>query len=276
MLSKKNQNTGEDRQSLILISAGGVFLLLVLLAALAANMATAGSRELLNELNRSAAGVFSHSMRPSLEAQAQMMSLPIEAGSQAFWYIARAGGVVAYLLLWLATCWGIIMSSKVLKGYVNAPVTYALHEFLPILGIVFAAVHALVLLGDSYIGFSLWQLLVPFSSSYEPFWTGLGSLAFYLFLALVLSSYLRKYIGQKSWRAFHYLSYLAFLLALTHGLMAGSDSGAVSMRALYLVTGGISLFLVYYRMLSYAPRISRRRSESAPERETHRPGGLAG
>ena len=140
-----------------------------------------------------------------------------------------------------------------------------MHEYLPILGVVFAAFHALALLGDTYIGFNIWQILVPFTSPYEPFWTGLGSLAFYLFLALIVSFYIRKKIGQKVWRVFHYTTYLAFLTALLHGVMAGSDSGTLGMRVLYLVTGGISLFLVYYRMLSYAPRKSRVRNSRFPE-----------
>ena len=61
-------------------------------------------------------------------------------------------------------------------------------------------------------------------------------------------------IGQKAWRAFHYTAYLAFLLALVHGIMAGSDSASPAMRALYLLTGGTSVFLLLYGLLAYAPR----------------------
>ena len=82
-----------------------------------------------------------------------------------------------------------MMSSKVIKGVVSIPVAFALHEYLPILGVIFAALHALVLMGDAYIGFTPWQLLIPFTSSYKPFWTGLGVLAFYLFVALIASFY---------------------------------------------------------------------------------------
>ncbi len=249
MLSNKNQNTGKTRQLVILVSvAGGVLALLLLVV-----LVRSGNVDPFSLLSRILVGIFPQSIRTTFEDQARVMDLPLVDGSHAFWYVARAGGIVAYLLLWLATCWGIIMSSKVTKGYIRVPESFALHEYLPILGVVFAAIHALALLGDSYIGFDLWQLLVPFASSYEPFWTGLGSLTFYIFLALIASFYLRKQIGQKVWRAFHFTSYLAFLIALLHGMMAGSDSGTFGMQALYLVTGGFSLYLVYYRMLSYSP-----------------------
>ncbi len=264
MLSKRNQSAEEDKQRLLRGGAVGGVLLVILLFALAGK---AGDQDQLSLISQSLAGGLPSLLRHTLGEQMQVMGLPLEAGSQAYWYVARAGGVVAYILLWLATCWGIVMSSKVTKGYVNIPAAFALHEYLPILGVVFAAFHAVALLGDTYIGFDIWQLLVPFTSSYEPLWTGLGSLAFYLFLAITASFYVRKQIGQKVWRSLHYLSYLAFLIALLHGVKAGSDSGTLGMRALYLATGGISLFLLYYRILSYAPRKSRDRLRSLSARE---------
>jgi DMSO/TMAO reductase YedYZ heme-binding membrane subunit len=212
---------------------------------------------LLSRLGASAVGLLPPSTRSLLAEQARTMGLPLATGSQAYWYVARAGGVVAYVLLWLATCWGVMMSSKVIKGVVDVPVAFALHEYLPILGVVFAVLHALVLLGDDYIGFTPWQLFVPFTSPYKPLWTGLGVLAFYLFIALIASFYVRQKIGQKTWRTLHYTSYVGFLMALLHGLMAGSDSAAPAMRTLYLITGGAAIFLVLFRLLAYAPRARR-------------------
>src|SRR5690606_9162795 len=113
------------------------------------------------------------------------------------------------------------------------------------------------LLGDSYIDFAPWHLFVPFAGPYKPLWTGLGILALYLSVALIASFYVRKRIGQKVWRTLHYASYLAFLLALLHGIMAGSDTAAAPMWVMYIVTGGLSVFLLLYRLLAYAPRPQR-------------------
>ena len=255
MLSRKTETKDEQKQLLLLISGAGGFLLL-----LAIVLAARGNPALVSQVEQGLARTIPPALHAPVVDQAAAMGIPLEAGSQAYWFLARAGGIIAYLLLWLATCWGIMMSSKVMKGYMNFTRAFSLHEFLPMLGVVFAAIHALVLLGDTYIGFDLQQLLIPFSSSYKPIWTGLGSLAFYMFLALIASSYLRRSIGQRSWRAFHYTSYLAFLFVLMHGLMAGSDSGSLGVRALYVVTGGISLFLVFYRMLAHAPKQARERA----------------
>lgn len=196
-----------------------------------------------------------------LASEASLMGLPLAADTPAYWYMARAGGIISYLLLWLSTVWGIFMSSKVMKGILNAGQMLGMHQFLSILAIIFSLIHAIVLLGDSYISFNLIHLLIPFTSPYEPFWTGLGSIAFYLILALTGSFYIRQHIGQKVWRAFHYSAFLAYFLAMGHGIMAGSDSGLLSTQLMYLITAGSTLFFTYYRILAHKPK--RRRVKAA-------------
>ncbi len=257
MVTKTSETKGTDRRLLRPVAAAGVMILAVAVFALWRDYQLAAGDSLLGRFTLEAVGLLPASLKTAAAAQARAMGLPLVADTKAYWYMARAGGIVAYVLLWLATCWGIMMSSKVIKGVVSVPVAYALHQYLPILGVVFVALHAVVLLGDTYIDFKPWQLLVPFTGPYQPFWTGLGILAFYLFVALIASFYVRKRIGQKTWRALHYTSYLAFLIALAHGVMAGTDSGSQAMRALYLITGGLSVFLVLYRMLAYAPKTRR-------------------
>ncbi len=257
MLTGNNDDTRAARQLVGLMIVGSCVLILAGLFALWRNFQLAGDQSWLSQFSQVAIGIMPPSLRIMVSDQARLMGLPLAADSQTYWYLARAGGVVAYILLWLATCWGIMMSSKVIKGVISVPVAFALHEYLPILGVVFATLHGLVLLGDAYIGFTPWQLLIPFTSPYKPFWTGMGVLAFYLFVALIASFYVRKRIGQKTWRTLHYTSYLGFWMALLHGLMAGSDSDTTVMRIVYLVSGGVAIFLVLYRMLAYSPRVQR-------------------
>lgn len=257
MIDTEREKYVVDRKLLGILAAALALVLLLALTFLWLEYRASSGQSGLEVIGRLAVTLLPPPARALLGQQARLMGLPLATDSHAYWYLARAGGVVAYILLWLATVWGIMMSSKVIKGVVSVPVAFAMHEYLPILGVVFAALHALVLLGDTYIDFTLWQLLVPFAGPYKPLWTGLGILAFYLSLALIVSFYFRKRIGQKAWRAFHYTAYLAFLIALVHGMMAGSDSGSAAMRALYLVTGGTSVFLVLYRLLAYAPRPQR-------------------
>lgn len=189
-----------------------------------------------------------------LTSEAQAMGLPLAEGTKAFWYVARAGGILAYLLLWLATLWGVFISSKMVKGWIDATLLYNMHEFLPMLAMVFAVVHAAVLMGDAYIRFSLLDLLIPFRAPYRPLWTGLGSLALYLGIALIVTFYLRGLISRRVWRTLHYLTYLAFVLALVHGLMAGTDTTQPAVYWMYVATGGALLFATIYRILAISPR----------------------
>jgi len=182
--------------------------------------------------------------------QARLMDLPLAGQTSAYWYMARAGGVVAYLLLWLSTVWGLVMSTKITAHLIPAPLAYGLHEFLSILAIVFALLHSVALLGDEYIQFNIFHLAVPFIAPYEPLWTGLGTIALYLSVALTASFYIRKQIGQKTWRALHYFTFVAYLLAAAHGLMAGTDSPLAVVKLIYWGSGAGVLFLVYYRLFT--------------------------
>jgi len=196
------------------------------------------------------AAVLPLTLRQSLDGQAQLMGLPLTGESSAYWYMARAGGMVAYLLLWLSVVWGLALSGKITTNRIPAPVVYGLHEFLSLGAVVFALLHSLVLLGDSYINFSLINLVIPYTAPYEPFWTGLGTIGFYLIAALTASFYVRKQIGQQTWRALHYLTFAGFALVLTHGLMAGTDTTLPVIKLMYLGTGGLVLFLTLYRLLT--------------------------
>jgi hypothetical protein len=189
-----------------------------------------------------------------LSAQAVRMGLPLTSDTQAYWYMARAGGIVAYLLLWLATIWGIVMSSKIAKGRIAPLTVFGLHEILPLLATLFATFHAFVLLGDSYINFNIIHILIPFTSPYEPVWTGLGTIALLFSTALVVSFYVRKQISQRIWRMFHFTAYLAFVLALVHGLMTGSDNDLLGIQMMYVFSGATVLFFTYYRLLTHKPK----------------------
>ena len=185
-----------------------------------------------------------------LGAEARLMGLPLAGQTSAYWYMARAGGVVAYLLMWLSTIWGLTLTTKFARRLIAAPIAYGLHEFLSILAVSFALLHSAVLLGDSYINFTIFHLAIPFIAPYKPLWTGLGTIGLYLTLALTGSFYIRKQIGQKIWRALHYLTFVAYLLALGHSLMAGTDSALPAIRLMYVGTGCSVLFLTYYRLFT--------------------------
>ncbi|WP_441295857.1 hypothetical protein, partial [Salmonella enterica] len=59
----------------------------------------------------------------------------------------------------------------------------------------------------------------------------------------------KRVVGQRVWRALHWLTFPLYLLALLHGLGAGSDTRTPWMGALYLATGSTVVLLTSYRLL---------------------------
>lgn len=172
---------------------------------------------------------------------------------KAFWYLSRASALVAYGLLWLSMTLGVSITNRLARIWPGGPTAYDVHQHASLLGLAFAFFHGLILIGDQYIGYSLSQVLVPFSSaSYRPLWVGLGQVGFYLLGIVGLSFYVRRSIGNRGWRLIHFLGYAAYLLALAHGVMSGTDSSSGWAQILYWTTGGSLLFLTVYRVIAGA------------------------
>lgn len=182
--------------------------------------------------------------------QAQLMGFPLQAETSAYWYMSRTAGLLGYFFIWGSTAWGLLLSTKLVKSILPAPLTFSLHELLSWLGLGFAAFHAFILLGDSYIQFSLADIFLPFAGNYKPLLVGLGSVSLYLCFLIIASFYLKKAIGQKMWRMLHYSTFLLYIMILVHSLLLGSDSGLNLIQMMYYGSAGSIIFLLNYRLLS--------------------------
>ncbi len=167
---------------------------------------------------------------------------------QALWYVTRAAGVVAYLLLWLSTVWGLAVSSKIFDPLLERFFTYDTHQFLSLLAIGFSVLHVGVLLADRYLPFSLAQVLVPFVAPYRPLWVGFGVIGLYLLLLVSVTFYIRQRIGYRAFHVIHYASLLAYVGITVHGLMAGTDSPLWTSLVMYGGTALSVVFLFVYRL----------------------------
>jgi len=167
---------------------------------------------------------------------------------QALWYVTRAAGLMAYLLLWLSTAWGIAVSSKIFDPALQGAFTYDFHQFTSLLSIGFVVLHVLVLLADRYLPFSVAAILVPFIAPYRPLWVGIGVIGFYLTLLVTVTFYIRRRIGIKTFRMIHLLSYITFVFAAIHSLMAGTDSPLAATQWMYAGTTLVIVFLTTYRI----------------------------
>lgn len=174
------------------------------------------------------------------------------SSTQVTWYVTRAAGLTAYLLIWLSTVWGLAVSNKIFDPVLHRAFTYDFHQFISLLALGFVVVHMVVLLADHYLPFTVAQILIPFTSTYRPVWTGLGTIALYLTLLVSVTFYVRKQIGLKTFRTIHLISYLAFAGTALHGLLSGTDSPLWTVQAMYAGTALVVVFLTAYRIIMSA------------------------
>ena len=177
----------------------------------------------------------------------------ISVGDKIAWYMTRSSGLVAYFLLAGSTMWGLLLSTKIVKNLIPAPLSLAMHNYLSWTAIGLSLFHAGILLFDKYYTYTLTNLLVPFTGPYEPGWVGLGIISLYLMTLISASFSWRKWLGNKNWRRLHYLSFVGYIMITLHGVMAGTDSGNFGMSLVYLGSGLAVFFLTIYRILTAAP-----------------------
>ena len=167
--------------------------------------------------------------------------------SPAIWYAARASGVAAYVVLSIVVCLGLTLGGKAQNRRWPRFSVEDVHRFGGLLVGSLIGVHVLAIAADSYLPFSLTQLLVPFTSAYRPLWTGLGIAAAELLLALAITNHYRKRMPYRFWRKAHYVNFAVWAFASLHGLMAGTDRGAAWLAILYGVSVASVLMLLVWR-----------------------------
>src|SRR4051812_10167723 len=147
-----------------------------------------------------------------------------------FWLASRSAGVVAYILLSASVVLGLAMALRMAPPGARAGLR-VLHERVALLALGAVGAHGLMLLPDRWLHPSLSALLIPFTMSYRPFWTGLGICAGYLAAALSLTYYARRRLGARRWRHAHRFIPIAWALAATHVIGAGTDAVSLWLEA---------------------------------------------
>ena len=140
-----------------------------------------------------------------------------------FWITSRAAGTLALLFSSVAVGVGLSMGGKLIKG--RGPDLRVAHEALSMATIVAIVVHAVALLGDSFMHPSVADITIPFVSSYMTAWTTIGIVGGWVMIILGLSFYVRGRIGRQRWRKLHRFTALAWMLGLAHSLGEGTDAG---------------------------------------------------
>jgi sulfoxide reductase heme-binding subunit YedZ len=170
------------------------------------------------------------------------------------WYIARAGGTLAYLLLTSSVVVGLVLSSKTQGKRWPRFALEDVHRFLGLLTGVFIVIHGGTLLVDGYLPFSLGQLLVPGTAPYRPLAVSFGVVAAELLAALALTNRYRASLSYRFWRRAHYLNFAVWVLALVHGLTAGTDAFTTWDLVLYAGSAWLVLALLFHRVTTRIAR----------------------
>lgn len=159
----------------------------------------------------------------------------ILATGTTYWYLTRASGVVALLLLTAAVGLGVLSSLRVAGNrWPRFAITDA-HRNLTLASIVFVFLHVVTTVADGYAPIGFKDAFIPFLSPYRPLWLGLGAVSFDLLLAIVVTSLMRGVVPTRLWRGLHWLAYVSWPVALVHSLGTGSDARFGWLQALTVV-----------------------------------------
>ena len=145
--------------------------------------------------------------------------------STTFWYMTRASGIVAMVLLTVTMVLGLLTASRARARGWPGFAQQELHRRISILSMVFLAIHVVTSVLDTYVHIGWVAIVVPFASPYSPFWVGLGAVAVDLMIAVFVSSLLRARIRPGTWRSIHWLAYGCWPVALAHTFGLGTDAG---------------------------------------------------
>jgi DMSO/TMAO reductase YedYZ heme-binding membrane subunit len=178
------------------------------------------------------------------------------------WVATRIIAFLSYFAIAGSVIYGLLLSTKILDAIAHRPVTFALHQDLAAIGLGLAGIHVILLGLDATQPFSFAEMLVPFASPYRPLWVGVGQVALYLVAIVTGSFYVRRRIGQRSWRLLHYVTFLAFAFTTAHGIMTGTDTSTPWAWWVYVATTTVVVFLTAYRIAEAV--IARRERRGRP------------
>ena len=181
------------------------------------------------------------------------------------WYLSRASGMVAWIVLGITCLWGILLITRMLKPADRPAWLLDLHRYLGVLSIVTTGAHMATLVGDNWEHWGWSELFIPFtkleySNSAAIAW---GLFAFYLMVVIQLTSWVMKWLPKKLWHAIHLLSYVLFVMVTIHGFKAGSDSTNIVFFTVAVGAIAILLFALVARVLQGRAKTAQRAAANA-------------
>ena len=182
--------------------------------------------------------------------------------AESIWVVARATGTAALVALALSVLSGAALRSGALGWLSHNRGVRAVHDLTSVLWIPLVIAHIVALLLDPYAKVGLADLLIPFQVSYGRVAAGLGTISAQLIFVVLVSTWLRAHLTHGGWVAIHRLSYVAFVGAFAHGLLAGTDFAQPMLAALAWVTAAVLGLVAFRRVTAARGRQSPARSKT--------------
>lgn len=191
------------------------------------------------------------------------------------WYVGRASGIFAFILLSLVVINGLLISTRLAIRFISPALNYEMHRFFSWAALLATIIHIVSFIFDKYIQLQWLEIFLPFSlkrsfptaTGFSLQWAvGFGVLALYGMLVLILTSHFKAKMSQRTWRITHYLSFFTYLLFLGHGIFAGTDTLAWWMIWIYGLSAILVITLILVRI-----RQSMRGTTPTPSFSPHSP-----
>jgi predicted ferric reductase len=165
------------------------------------------------------------------------------------WDVARAGGFTAFALLTLSVAIGLSLTLQWQSPRWPRIINSELHNFVTLLTLIFTGLHILAVWVDPFTKFGWNEVFIPFMSHYRPLWMACGIIAFYIGIAIGISTWLRSRIGYKWWRRLHVLTLLLYACVVVHGITTGSDTATWWGLAIYWLSAILIGILLWNRLM---------------------------
>lgn len=180
------------------------------------------------------------------------------------WYATRGAGIVSLVLLTGVVMLGIVSAMRWQSASWPRFLTTGFHRNLALTTLGFLALHIITAATDPFTALGWNAALIPFSSPYRRLWLGLGVVALYLMLAIIVTSLLRPLVGYRAWRAIHWLTYAMWPIALIHTIGTGTDPRFTWMLAIEAVCVGGVVAAIAWRWRRVSPAAWRQMPAAGP------------
>jgi len=143
-------------------------------------------------------------------------------GPQGLWLVSRASGLILLVLFSAVVVLGVANRTGATSRKWPRFAVAELHRTLSLFAVALLGLHVATAILDPCVSIGWVATVLPFTSRYETLAIGAGALAVDLAGAVLITSLLRSRLGLRTWRAVHYLAYLAWPAAFWHAIRAAA------------------------------------------------------